>query len=541
MKRIILVAMLAALIAAPVAAQMKTRESVGIEGFMGWFPEDRGQLKAMVDKYLAAAGDVKVEGKPIAIIAPHAGYQFSGATAAYAYKPLFGQTYDRVVIIAPSHDRVGFAGGHIGDWDYYSTPLGASELDKIACRKLLVSKICNTQPRADAQEHSLQNQIPFLQTVLPGVKIVPIIVGGPQTDENIRRLGDEIRSVTTADTLFVISSDFTHYGERFYYTPIKEGSVKEGVRKLDQGAIDLICANNLKGFRAYMAQRDAPTICGAEPIAVLLRILEGRKDIRGALVQYANSGDRTGDYAQNAVSYAAIVLSKIPGAGEVPLEVKTVVEVGPGKDKPEPIPDKVSEDDQKLLLLMAREQLVKVVAEKKVIDPRDYRWDMSRKILSQGATFVTLTNNERLRGCIGDILPSKPIYLSVLRNTINAWRDPRFTRDPITAAELPKIEIEITVLTPFVIIPSYTDIVVGKHGVYMEKGAASAIFLPQVATEQKWDRDTMLQQLSLKARLDANAYKEPGCKFWVFEGQIFNESEMRRKEAEKEKPRHWND
>jgi len=176
------------------------------------------------------------------------------------------------------------------------------------------------------------------------------------------------------------------------------------------------------------------------------------------------------------------------------------------------------------------------------VDVRDYRWDIGRKLLSQGATFVTLKNGDELRGCIGDIRPSKPIYTSVLQNTVNAARrDPRFLRHPITEAELPKIEIEITVLTPFKLVPSYTDIVVGKHGVYMEKGDASAVFLPQVAVEQHWDRDTMLRELSLKAGLDANAYKEPGCKFQVFEGQVFNEYDMRRKEAEKERPQHWND
>ncbi len=137
MKRIILLVLAAALaVASPAFGQLKTRESVNLGGLYGWFPDKRQDLQAMVDKFLADAGDVAVDGKPIAIIAPHAGYKYSGATAAYAYKTLVGKTYDRVIILAPSH-YAGFAGGHVGDWDAYSTPLSSSPLDKIACRRLL--------------------------------------------------------------------------------------------------------------------------------------------------------------------------------------------------------------------------------------------------------------------------------------------------------------------------------------------------------------------------------------------------------------------
>ena len=541
MKRIVLITLIAALLASPAAAQMKTRESVGLEGIFGWFPANSKDLKAAVGKYLTDAGTVAVEGKPIAIIAPHAGYNYAGPTMGYAYKALAGQKYDRVVILAPSH-VVGFAGGHIGDWDYYSTPMGSSELDRIACRKLLVSGIVSTQPRADDKEYSIQNQLPFLETVLPDARIVPIIVGGPQTDDNIRKLGDALRSVATPDTLYVVSSDFTHYGERYHYEPYKGAAdLKAAVRKGDEAAVDLIAADDLTGFRALMKKRDAPTICGSEAIAVLLRVLEGRKDIRGRLVHYAASGERSGDWS-NSVSYAAVVLSRVEGGAEAPMDVTTVVERGPGKDEPEKVPEKLSDEDMKTLLVIAREQLERIVRDKKTIDPRDYRWDIGRKLLAQGATFVTLKNGDNLRGCMGDTMPSKPIYMSVAQNTVNAIRrDKRFAKNPVTAAELPKIEIEVTVLSPFKAVPSYTDIVVGRHGVYMEKDDANAIFLPQVAAEQKWDRDTMLKELCLKAGLKGDAYKEPGCRLWVFEGQSFNEYEMKRKEAEKERPLHWND
>ena len=206
----------------------------------------------------------------------------------------------------------------------------------------------------------------------------------------------------------------------------------------------------------------------------------------------------------------------------------------PAEKAAEPAPEagegKLGQADQKLLLTMAREQLVKIVKEGKTVDPRDYPWTITPPLREKGGTFVTLKNAGRLRGCIGDIIPTQAIYESVLANTVNsARRDHRFFDDPITADELPRIEIEITVLTPMKPIASYKDIVIGKHGVLLEVRGRRAVFLPQVAVEQKWDLDTMLRELSMKAGLPANAYKDPAAKFQVFEGQIFNEAEMKGK------------
>lgn len=194
----------------------------------------------------------------------------------------------------------------------------------------------------------------------------------------------------------------------------------------------------------------------------------------------------------------------------------------------------VDEAEQKLLLTMAREQVEKIVREGKTIAARDYPWKLTPGIERAAGTFVTLKNKGRLRGCIGDIIPTKPLYQSVLANAVNAARnDHRFFDNPITADELPKIDIEITVLTPMKPIAKYTDIVIGKHGVLLEVRGHRAVFLPQVAVEQKWDLDTMLRELSMKAGLPANAYKDPAAKFQVFEGQVFGEKEAQEKPKEK--------
>jgi len=511
-------------------AQSKVRECFGIRGGAGWFPGDRKELQAAVDKYLADAGDVKVEGKPVAVIAPHAGYRWSGPTAAYAFKPLVGLKYSRVVLMGPSHYEA-FTGGSVSDADAYATPLGQVELDKPAVKVLLATGACRSLPQADDREHSLQNELPFLQTVLKDWKLVPIVVGAFQKDTDIEKLADAVKSVLTPDTLIVVSSDFTHYGPRFDFTPFTT-DLKENIRKLDQGAADRICAVDYKGFRDYMAKTEA-TICGRQPIAVLLKVLDGRKDIRGKLVRYASSGDQTGDYG-DSVSYASIVLSRAAGESRAVLKVELAA-ASEGAEKDEKLPEKLTEPEQKLLLTMARAQLEKAIKERQMVDPQEYAGDLTRKLHAAGAVFVTLTNHGELRGCIGDIVAQQPLYQSVLKNTVHAaLNDPRFARNRITEKELPDIHVEISYLTPMKLIAGYTEIVVGKHGVLLEKAGRRAVFLPQVATEQKWDRDTMLRQLSLKAGLPPDAWKQ-GCTFHVFEAQVFGENEFAGKKAEEKK------
>jgi len=539
-------------------AQPKVRESVGVPGGGEWFPSNRKDLQTDVDKYLADAGTVTVEGRPVAVIAPHAGYPYSGPTAAYAFKPLAGLKYSRVILMGPSHS-VPLLGGSITDVDAYATPLGQVELDKAAVKTLLATGVCRPFPMAEDREHSLQNEIPFLQTVLKDWKLVPIVVGEFRDEADVEKLAEGLKTLVTPDTLLVVSSDFTHYGRRFDFAPFAT-DLKENIRKLDQGAADRICAVDYKGFRDYMTKTQA-TICGRNPITVLLKVLDGRKDIRGRLVHYASSGEMTGVYG-DSVSYASIVLSKLDsrvteGKGDrsllceapfraerlkapvpfSPIEFKTEVTAlaaeGAGKD--EKLPEKLNPAEQKLLLTMARTQLEKAIKERRPVDPKDYGWVLTPKLQADGAVFVTLTNHGELRGCIGNTVAYQALYKSVLGNAYNsALKDYRFADNPITAKELPDIDVEISYLTPMKLIANYTEIVVGKHGVLLEKNGTGAVFLPQVATEQKWDRDTMLKFLSLKAGLPADAWKE-GCTFHVFEAQVFGEKDMGKTKAEEKK------
>ena len=139
------------------------------------------------------------------------------------------------------------------------------------------------------------------------------------------------------------------------------------------------------------------------------------------------------------------------------------------------------------------------------------------------AAFVTIEEAGALRGCIGDVYPSRPLHKSVMTNAYNAaFKDPRF--NPLREEEFGQIDIEVSVLTPPRPIASYEEIVVGKHGVFLTKEGRRAVFLPHVATELGWNRDTMLTQLARKACLPGDAWKE-GASFEVFESLILEERE----------------
>lgn len=137
--------------------------------------------------------------------------------------------------------------------------------------------------------------------------------------------------------------------------------------------------------------------------------------------------------------------------------------------------------------------------------------------------FVTLSKGGRLRGCIGRMESAEPLSLTIQAMALAAaFEDPRF--EPLRPEEFEGLDLEITLLGPRRPIASAEEILVGRHGVHLQRGYASAVFLPQVATEQGWDRETLLEELGMKAGLGPEAWKAPGTRLSVFEGLVFGES-----------------
>jgi len=463
-----------------------------------------------VDQYLAAAS-LKHYPKErlLALISPHAGYVYSGLAAAYGYNRLNGQVIHRVIILAPSH-YVAFHGVSIPDVTHYETPLGKIPLAREITKKLLLNPLFSTVPQAHTKEHSVEMQLPMLQRVLKDFSLVPLVFGQVGKKE-FKGIAGALRPFIDKETLLIASSDFTHYGPRFEYVPFKD-NVRTRLRALDLGAVDRILAGDFEGFLQYR-QRTGATICGFVPIATLLKLLPA--DTRPRLLHYYTSGDLTGDY-QNSVSYVSMAFYEGDGK-ETAQEKKgaTLLDTLPLNGK-----------EQETLLTISRKTLEEGIRHQRLHPVSPPAYDLSPRLMSNRGVFVTLQENGRLRGCIGNIIGTDSLFRGVAENTLNsALRDTRF--EPVRAEELPAIDIEISVLTPPEPIARPEDFIVGRHGIILREGGSEAVFLPQVAPEQGWDREETLTHLSLKAGLSEDAWKKKDARFLVFHAQVFGEKSGR--------------
>ncbi len=474
-----------------------------------WYSGDRQALTREIEGYLAA-----VTGAPlpdvIALIAPHAGVRFSGQVAAYGYKQVAGRQFSRVIVMGPTHRTAMPNQVSIPSSSHYATPLGEIPLDREFIARLRAYPQFIDNPRSLIQENSVEIQLPLLQVALGEFKLVPIVVG--QLDEAAAiEIAGILRAAIDPATLIVSSSDFTHYGPRFQYEPFGPGTA-ENIRQLDMGAIEQIKAKSLKGFMAYCGQTGA-TICGHDPISVLIAMLP--ENAQATLLHYDTSGRMVGDY-EDSVSYASIAFTGQWTPGAAP-------SVAPAANPQEaPI---LTEQDKKELLKLARDTIAFYFKHGRRPALRDLGITVTPGMQTVMGAFVTLKEAGDLRGCIGEIFPRRPLVEAVVEQALNAaFEDPRFA--PLDADELPLIKIEISALTPPHPVPSYRDIVIGKHGMVLRKGVRSAVFLPQVAPEQGWDLPTTLSHLAMKAGLPADAWKQ-GADFTVFEAIVFNEDEMK--------------
>ena len=277
-----------------------------------WYPRNREELADTVDGLLTAAGTRS--GYPptpvTALIAPHAGFAYSGAVAASAFLRVNQRCFDRVVLLGPSH-YFGFRGAAVPDAaGACRTPLGDMPIDREAVAALRREAGFVADDRMFAPEHALEAELPFLQRTLRGdASIVPILLGGRASYQDATLVARAIAPLLSPSTLVVVSSDFTHFGPRFGYEPFKD-DVPARLRALDMGAIAAIEAGDAAAFARYVETTRA-TICGHRAIDALLA-LQGRAS-RARLVEYDTSGRMTGTW-DHSVSYAGIAFPGETGA-----------------------------------------------------------------------------------------------------------------------------------------------------------------------------------------------------------------------------------
>jgi len=487
----------------PLSGQREGKKDVLRSTLAGtWYSGDPEALNSELAGFHEKA-KVEPRADVIALILPHAGYAYSGQTAAYGLKSL-GRSYERVVVIGPTHRLPMEDIFSVPRVTHYETPLGEVALDTEFLERLLDYSLFQNVPAAHQQEHSVQIEVPLLQHRLGDFKLVPI-VAGQCSYETVARAGQILASLVDPNTLVVASSDFTHYGPRFRYVPFTEGKLSENIEKLDMGAYEFIERLDAEGLLAYRQETGA-TICGCVPVAVLLSMLGDGTEVR--LLKYATSGELTGDWA-NSVSYLSAAFH---GAWGPP--AKPSVESGAGK---------LTEQDKKALLSLARRTIRYGLDHQRAPQPAELGVTLSSAVKVPRAAFVTLKKDGQLRGCIGDIFPQRPLYKSVVHNAIYAaFGDRRF--QPLQQDEYNDIDIEISALTVPATVASAQDIRIGIDGVVLRKEGKSAVFLPQVAPEQGWDLETTLRHLSIKAGLASDAWQS-GASFEVFQAEVFGEEE----------------
>ena len=471
-------------------SQEKIRESA-IAG--SWYPDHPATLKKQIEKYLDQVQAAPLEGSVVGLIAPHAGYLYSGGVAAHAYRTLLQQPFDRVLIVAPSH-RAYFSGASIYRSGGYRTPLGVVPLDQELITCLFEDpSLFHYVARAETQEHSLEIQLPFLQVVLPAFQLTPILMGD-QSPEACGKLANAIVEACAGHrVLLVASSDLSHFH------PYQEA------KRLDQVVIDRVSAFDHAGLATALAEGTCEA-CGGGPMIAVMLAAQKLGANKAKILHYANSGDVTGD-TQGVVGYMAAAFVD-----------------NPGKDKKEPASHRqgagtdlgLSAEEKQTL----REIALQAIRSKCLKQAMPDIPVSSAKLKEPRGAFVSLHRRGDLRGCIGMIEGFGPLFQTVKEMAVQAaFADPRFS--PLNAEELAEIDLEISVLTPLERIKDPSRIEIGKHGLLIRKKSCSGLLLPQVATDHGWDRLQFLEWTCRKASLPPKAWQDPNTEIFVFSADIF--------------------
>ncbi len=452
-----------------------------------FYPADPQVLSKTLEGLLSEAKSEEIKGDILALILPHAGYEFSGRTAASGYNTIKGRDYDTVILLGPSH-FVGFKGAALWPKGAFRTPLGEIPVDdSVSYSLMLSSPVFFSYPEAFSREHSIEVQLPFLQKILGEFKIVPIVLG--QVDfYDCQHISAVISKLIKEKKCLLIASTDMYHG--FNY---KEAEL------IDIYTLSLIKKLNSKELYESI-QAEKAMLCGWAAVTVSMLVAEDLGYRQVKVIDYTNSVKVTGrnQVGEYCVGYSSVVIYKeVAEKGGVMLNQK----------------------QRRKLLEIARDSIETYLKTGKRLGLSE----SEPALLEHCGAFVTLRKRNQLRGCIGNIIGNQPLYLTIRDMAVEAAvNDPRFT--PVTEEELPEIEIEISVLSPLKQIEDPDEIKMGQHGVLVRKGYRSGVFLPQVATETGWTKEEFLSNLCAhKAGLSPSAWKDPSTEVYIFTAEVFSE------------------
>ena len=461
-----------------------------------FYPSDPAEIQQMLKVYFAKAPAHSTDSVVMGIISPHAGYVFSGEVAAAAFNQLDPEKDYKTIFILGSSHRNAFPGASVYSIGNYSTPLGTVTTDlDIAQRLAAEHKVLAFDPQYHKSEHSIEVQIPFLQYFLKkDFKIVPILLG-TQDPLTCQQIAKALRPYFSPENLFVISTDFSHY------PAYKDAFVT------DHQIADALVTNNPDKFLNAVEdctrkkiENLATGCCSWPSVITLMYLTEEMSGIAYKKVLYKNSGDSEYGEMDRVVGYYALsVLQQKSGSMAL------------------------TDSDKKELLQIAR-NTIKTYLQDSQTESVNSEY-LSNNLLSKAGAFVTLKKAGELRGCIGHFEADKPLYKIVQQMAIAAaTQDYRF--DAVTLSELKLLDIEISVLTPMQKISNVNKIRLGTDGIYIKKGSRIGTFLPQVASETRWNLEEFLGHCARdKAGIGWDGWKDKDAEIYVYQAFVFGEKE----------------
>ena len=461
-----------------------------------FYPGDKEELARFADSALAKAEVPALKAPALAVIAPHAGYPYSGEIAAYAYKAA-GTDYDLVVILGVAH-TMRVKGAALLAKGYYETPLGRIPIDeKFSAELIKASPLFEDLPAAHAAEHSIEVQLPFLQRRLKKpFKLVAAVLNSEDAGSLAgigRILGKKLKG---RKALLVVSTDFSHYPAH-EDAEAADKTLSLAVKTMDPGLF--LLANRV------LLEKGVPELatcaCGEAAVAAAISAVNESGPAQFTELKYGDS------YTQ---------APELSGPGRV---VGYLAGVFTAADKPAPGKIVLSQAQEKELLREARGVIADRLSGKETAYPRlskDHTFNLP------GAVFVTITKGGALRGCVGTI-SARMGLLDAVRYGADAaaFHDGRFP--PLAAGELPGISLELSILSPLKKVPDAGSVLPHKQGVVIVRDGHSGLFLPQV-WEQIPDKKEFLSELcSQKAGLERGCWQDKKTDIYTFTVDSFRE------------------
>ncbi len=468
-----------------------------------FYPREPERLRAAVRLYLECALPAR-SARPLALVVPHAGLPFSGQIAADGFRQAMAERPDVVVVLGTHHTVPDFAGVALHPGSGFRTPLGIVAIDTRVARELLeADRAFRLDSGPHAREHSVEVELPFIQTAFPGARIVPAVVG-TEDPALCARAGEALARVLRGRrALVVASSDLSHF-PAYEDAVASDRAVLAAIASLDGGRLARAVAGQMAAGRRGLET----CACGEGAVLVAMAAAKALGATHGIVVSAANSGDTSIGDRSRVVGYGAVML--VAGAG-APDTAALTPAATPGAAAG------LDDSTGARLLAFARATLSGYFAGEALPLPRGLP-PAARRL--QGA-FVTLRERGELRGCIGHMAEDLPLGQVVgMMALAAAFSDTRFP--PLEARELPQVSIEISALTPLRRVRGPEAVVVGRDGVEIRKGGRIGVFLPEVAVEQGWNREALMRNLCLKGGLPPDAWKE-GAELYTFRSVHFGE------------------